>query len=110
MRYYRLQPAGLGIDHRSEASDGERADGLHVLTSPTQLDCLDCPFEAYGDEVVVIEADRHWSHGDVEGVCIDGAVATIVARVPLAEFRIEDWDPEALAVYGRPRNLPAYED
>jgi hypothetical protein len=79
-RYYRIQPAGLGLDHLSETSVDEPADGLHVFDSILQTFATDGPIEAYGDEVVVIEADRHWANGDVEGVCVDGARANVVAR------------------------------
>lgn len=84
--YYRIQPAGLGIDHASEDSAGDRAS-LHVLTSPSSVFNMDLEPEGYGDEVVVIEADRHWDNGDVEGVAIDGRRARVVGRIPIDEYR-----------------------
>lgn len=91
-RYYRVQPAGLGLDHRSETSAGELADGLHVFLNATEAEQPDVSPEAYGDEVVVLEAEHHWANGDVEGVCVDGSTARIVARIPHTEFRASDWE------------------
>lgn len=80
-RYYRLQPAGLGLDHDSESSEGMRS-GLDVFRRPSETLHLDGMASAYGDEVVVIEGDASWSNGDVEGVRINGNTARIVARYP----------------------------
>src|SRR5690606_8688415 len=91
-RFFRIQPAGLELDHRSETSNGELADGLHVFELAHQVAAPDVPAENYGDEVVVLEADAWWPNGDVEGVCVDGSKARIVARVPLAEFRPVEWE------------------
>jgi len=110
-RYFRIQPAGLGLDHRSETSafvtetvvdadSCERevetlrsalADGLHVFATAEELLSTDVPAQSYGDEVVVLEAERHWANGDVEGVCVDGSKARVVARIPLEKFRAGDW-------------------
>jgi hypothetical protein len=112
-RYFRIQPAGLGLDHRSETSleevetdvdeDGYEyqiptgrqvlADGLHVFANASEVESGGYESDAsrYGDEVVVIEAARDWPNGDAEGVCIDGSKATIVARVPVKKFRAKDW-------------------
>lgn len=94
-RYYRVQPAGLEISsHRSEDSAGDRS-ALHVFELP--LDTLKTDAgrgslyalaEFYGDEVVVIEAGASWDNGDVEGVAIDPATATIVARYPLTDWLV----------------------
>lgn len=83
--YYRIQPAGLGIDHRSECSDGSIADGLHVFITPheTLCDSRDWIRTAYGDEIVVIEAAEHYANGDAEGNEIDPVMAQVVARIPL---------------------------
>lgn len=89
--YYRVQPAGMGLDHRSETSNGEIADGLHVFLNAHEAESLSEGI-GYGDEVVILEAERHWANGDVEGVCVDGAKATVVARISHAEFRAADWD------------------
>lgn len=89
-RYYRVQPAGLGLDHRSECSDESLSDGLHVFLNAVEAESLSEGI-GYGDEVVIVEAQRHWSNGDVEGVCVDGVEARIVARVAHAEFRAKEW-------------------
>lgn len=80
-RYYRIQPAGLGLDHNSESSNGV-VHGVDVFEYPLDTLNTDASRESYGDEVVVIEAAEHWANGDVEGVRIDGRGATVVARYP----------------------------
>lgn len=93
MLFFRLQPSGLGIDHLSETSSGELADGLHVFVGAHEVVRLDAlPPEWYGDEVVVIEANHFWPNDDVEGVCIDGAQARVVARIPFSEFNPDEWN------------------
>ena len=113
-RYFRVQPAGLGLDHRSETSACEMetvvdeelgeievptdrpvlADGLHVFLNANEAESLnESPaLRLDSPEVVVIEADHHWENEDVEGVCIDGSKARIVARVPHSEFRAAEWE------------------
>lgn len=89
--YFRVQPAGLGLNHRSETSSGELADGLHVFVNPGEAESLSEGI-GYGDEVVVLKAPRHWSNGDAEGVEVNGAKASVLARIPHAEFRASDWE------------------
>jgi hypothetical protein len=90
--FWRVQPSGLGVDHYSETSSGERADGLHVLDDERRVLSLDCGTSlrmarrAYGDEIVEIEAPRAWDNGDVEGVCVDPTEARIVTRYTWAQF------------------------
>lgn len=90
-RYYRIQPAGLGLTgHRSETSSGELADGLHVFASACEAVNPDVGqlhrAEYLGDEVVELEAPAHWDNGDVEGVCVDPSDARIVRRWTLDAF------------------------
>ena len=104
---FRVQPAGLGVDHLSEtsatrwATDEETgceydtsepilADGLHVFLNAAEAKELN-EGVGYGDEVVVLAVTHHWYNGDVEGVCIDGSRARIVARIPHANFRPEEF-------------------
>lgn len=84
--YYRIQPAGLGLNHLSHASDGSQT-GLHVFQYGWETYCTDVHREMYGDEIVVIEAPEHEDHGDVEGVQIDPRLARIVRR-----FSADEWD------------------
>jgi hypothetical protein len=84
--YFRIQPAGLTTAHLSETSSGELADGLHVFVYLHQVWAPDCMATGYGDEVLILSAERHWANGDVEGVCVDGASAVVVARYSLGEF------------------------
>lgn len=89
MLYFRIQPAGLDIKgHYSETSStyetGELADGLHVVSLPSELMHLERPIDA--DEVVVIEADNEWENGDLEGVCINPETSSVVSRYSWGEW------------------------
>lgn len=85
MLVYRIQPAGLDLNHQSEDSSGE-CNSLHVFDSASAaIHCEECP-TVYGDEVVEIEVPRVWDNGDVEGVACDGSEARIVRRFALDEF------------------------
>lgn len=85
MLVYRIQPAGMGINHKSEDSNGGCLS-LHVFDSPqAAINCEGCP-TVYGDEVVEIEVGRVWDNGDVEGVACDPAEAIIARRFTLDEF------------------------
>lgn len=94
-RYYRVQSPGLSLDHQSETSADEIADGLHVFLNAHEAESLSewggSIFGA-GLEVIVLEADRHWPNGDVEGVCVDGSAARVVARIPHESFRAAEWE------------------
>lgn len=85
-QYYRIQPAGLGIRHRSETSVEELAEGLHVFDEPWETLRTDSSVDFYGDEVVVISAPGHRPTDDVEGVEIDFRKAKIVDRMSLDEW------------------------
>jgi len=103
--YYRIQPAGLEIaGHVSEPSEGD-ATGLHVFSSPHETLQTDVAIEHYGDEIVVIEAPRHWPNGDVEGVEIDAASARVVARISLVRW-LARWEELA----GNDRAFDNYND
>lgn len=84
--YFRIQPSGLGLSHRSETSSGELDRGLHVFWLLHQVRRPDVPAEDYGNEVVILYAPRSWANGDVEGVSVDGSSARVVARYPLSRF------------------------
>lgn len=92
MRFWRVQPRGLKIEHYSETSEGEQSDGLHVLDDWHQVLNLDVGQSlsmvkrAYGDEIVEIEAPRCWENADVEGVQVDPLQARIVARYTWAQW------------------------
>lgn len=92
MRFWRVQPRGLGARHYSETSEGEQADGLHVLDDWRQVLNLDVGTSlrmvkrAYGDEIVEIEAPRCWDNADVEGCSVDPSEAVIVARYTWADW------------------------
>lgn len=95
-RYFRIQPAGLGLDHRSETSNGELADGLHVFWYVHQALRPDGSSpKRYGNEIVIVEASREWPNDDVEGVCIDGKESRVVARIPTDKF-VEMCDDESV--------------
>lgn len=91
-RYFRIQPAGLGIDgHYSTTSNDEQADGLHVFDEPNGVLATDGDSAWYGDEVVVIEGGESWANGDVEGECIDPSEASIIAKYSLEAFVAHFW-------------------
>ncbi len=82
---YRIQPAGLGVNHKSEDSNGDR---LHLHVFPSEYATIHCEGNPsdYGDEVVEIDVDDTWDNGDVEGVACDPANAVIVRRFTLNDF------------------------
>jgi hypothetical protein len=84
-RFFRIQPAGLGISHLSEDSSG-MATCLHVFNDAVSLWNLDVDISHYGDEIVIIEAPHYWDHGDVEGVAINPDAAMLVERLTIPEF------------------------
>lgn len=88
--YFRIQPKGLDVKgHYSETSTGEISDGLHVFLAPSETFTAiwENGFrDAYGDEIVVIEAGEWWDNGDLEGVCIDPDEARILKR-----YSWEEW-------------------
>lgn len=83
--YYRIQPKGKGIDHKSEDSNNETLN-LHVFTEPRQTLRPDGYRNDYGSEVVVIASDGHDDNGDVEGVGIDGSKAKIIGRMDFIKW------------------------
>lgn len=88
MIYFRIQPAGMTLEHLSEDSAGELSS-LHVFETPYEtIHCAELP-TVYGDEVVEIEAERHWENGDVEGVAINPSHAKIIRRWTLDDFASE---------------------
>lgn len=88
--YFRIQPSSLNINgHFSECSDGSVADGLHVFSQPHETFYAiwnNGLIEAYGDEILVIEASESWDNGDLEGVCIDPDDAKIIKRYSWSEW------------------------
>lgn len=85
MLVYRIQPAGLGLNHKSEDSNG---DCLHLHVFPSAYEAIHCEGHPadYGDEVVEIEVACTWDNGDVEGVACNGKNAVIVRRFTLNDF------------------------
>jgi hypothetical protein len=90
VKYFRIQPKGLEIKgHYSETSIGEEADGIHVFCNPSDIFTAiweNGMIEAYGDEILVIEAGDWWDNGDLEGVCIDPEESHIVRRLSWPEW------------------------
>lgn len=90
---YRIQPPGLGLNHRSETSIGDLADGVHVFTSLEGAargvsEWVDHPGEPK-QELVTIECndDDLDDNGDYEGLLLYSGCGRIVAR-----RRFENWD------------------
>lgn len=89
---YRIQPPGLGLNHRSECSTGDLADGVHVFTSLEEAargvaEWVEHPGEPQ-QELVTIEADEDDldDNGDYEGLLLYSGCGRIVAR-----RRFENW-------------------
>jgi hypothetical protein len=84
-KYYRIQPAGLGLDHQSATSNGT-SGWLHVFQTPAHVFGTEGHPKDYGDEVVEIEAPKHRDNGDVEGVEVNPKASRISRRWPVSEF------------------------
>lgn len=96
---FRVQPRGKSLEHRSETSEGNLDDGLHVFANPGEVEYLDGmghmgKRNPYGDEVVVVATKRTRPNSDVEGVKIDGSSSRVLARVPYEKFVAKDWENE----------------
>ena len=85
--YYRVQPKGLGILHQSEASNGEKSEGLHVFDLPELIFHTDGPLYYYGDEILEIQSTVDpWDTQDFEGVVIDPRKSKVIRRFSIPEF------------------------
>lgn len=91
MLVYRVQPIGMDLgDHRSETSEGNQDQGVHVFTCLRSLQhgvngwCR----ADYTPEVVVIECRETdlRDNGDFEGFVLVGNRGRIVARRPFASW------------------------
>lgn len=90
---YRVQPPGLGLNHQSECSTGDLADGVHVFTSLEEAargvsGWVENPGEPE-QELVTIECDDDDldDNGDYEGLLLYSGCGKIVAR-----RKFESWD------------------
>jgi len=88
--FYRVQPAGLGLDHHSASSrdiaEDTETPGVDVFLSAWQVWNTDGFLADYGDEVIEIEAPKSWDNGDVEGVRVEPSQARITRRWSLDEY------------------------
>jgi hypothetical protein len=83
---YRIQPTGLGLNHRSETSSGDLADGVHVFVSFQEvyqavlewMDDPNCPTP----EIVTIACRKAFlkDSGDYEGWLLPSGCGKIVSR------------------------------
>ena len=91
MNVYRVQPQGLGLDHRSETSNGNLAAGVHVFGSLEQLTVgvLGWCRTQIGEtpEIVTIECEASdlRENGDYEGDLLVSGRGAIVHRQPFAD-------------------------
>jgi len=94
VKFYRIQPAGLGINPTAYTSAGDLLSGTWVYSGATCVFHPDADAEDYGNEVVEIESDHYYDPGDVEGVIVTDGVIT--RRWMLDEFArlfgFEDYD------------------
>lgn len=89
---YRIQPPGLGLNHQSETSIGDLANGVHVFTSLEEAargvaEWVEHPGEPK-QELVTIECgdDDLDDNGDYEGLLLYSGCGRITAR-----RRFENW-------------------
>lgn len=89
--WFRAQPAGLALDHRSECSDGSLADGVHVFQTLAQAVLQEGADQmGTGHELVVIKGpERLADTGDVEGWLLPAGAGQIVGRYPFAALIAE---------------------
>ncbi len=79
--WFRVQPAGLGLDHLSECSDGSLADGVHVFQTLTQAVLQEGAWQMTDHELVVIQGpERLADTGDVEGWLLPTGHGEIIGR------------------------------
>jgi len=82
--WYRVQPAGCGLDHRSETSEGELSDGCHVhqtLAQAIYQEGRALFLHEGGYELVVIHGPKDLRDTqDVEGWILPLNAGVIVAR------------------------------
>jgi hypothetical protein len=96
--YYRIQPKGMSIDHRSETSSGNTAKGLHVFLTAGETLNIDGPGQFYGDEVLIIrQPDGDYDNQDVEGVEIPVRGASVMRR-----FSWSEWEKFLKKATGKP--------
>lgn len=81
--WFRVQPKGLGLDHRSETSNGALAAGVHVFQTLEQAVAQEGRWcmTGGGHEVIVIRGPKHLEDtGDVEGCLLPSGCGEIVLR------------------------------
>lgn len=87
--WLRVQPKGLGIDHRSETSSGELDDGIHVFQTLEQAVLQEGQWQMMdgNHEIVVIHGPEQLADtGDVEGWSLPIGKGKIVGRLDFKEF------------------------
>ena len=83
--WFRVQPAGLGLDHRSECSDGSLAAGVHVFQTLAQAVLQEGAWQMAGYELVVIEGPEILADTrDVEGWLLLAGEGRIISRFDFA--------------------------
>jgi hypothetical protein len=81
--WLRVQPKGLGLDHRSETSNGDLAEGIHVHQTLEQAVNQEGRWDLEGDgcELVVIRGPEQLEDtGDVEGWVLPIGAGEIIGR------------------------------
>lgn len=80
--WFRVQPTGLGLDHRSTTSSDELADGPHVCQTLAQAVGQEGVWQMRrGHELVVISGPEDLADtGDVEGYVLPVGEGEIVGR------------------------------
>lgn len=79
--WFRVQPAGLGLEHRSECSDGSYSDGVHVHQTMAQAVTQEGRWQMNGFELIVIRGPILLADTcDVEGWILPPDSGEIIGR------------------------------
>ena len=89
---YRVQPAGLGLDHQTETSEGNLANGVHVFGSISELigGVLGWLAPDYTPEILAIRCDAS-DLRDYEGYTLPRGRGRIAHRRKFADWKELYW-------------------
>lgn len=72
-KFYRIQPAGLGLNATGWTSNGEQVEGTFVFYAPIEVFKTDGHAAQYGNEVIeIVDVEEECDPGDTEGTCVIG--------------------------------------
>ena len=72
-KFYRIQPAGLGLNATGWTSNGDQVEGTFVFYTPFEVFKTDGDASQYGNEVIeIVDVEEEYDPGDTEGTCVIG--------------------------------------